>query len=928
MRKVLFLILLCVTSWTFGQKIPLSHEHFDQWKKIQDHKLSDDGNWLTVETTPYRGDGKLVIRQLNGERIREIERGSGAVIGWQNKFFVAQIKPQYDSIRKLEIDKVKKEKWPKDTLWVWIVDADSTFTVPKLVDVSVSEKSNWLAYRTDENKLTQAVAVPVKSKKEKKKKKGEPEKEEEKYTSDGKLLTILNTETGTKKEFIDVKEYRISSGGNYLAFVSQRKQKKEEVYTLDLRELGNSSNSYFFQPFTAIGQFTWNEDETRFAFLASRDTVKKNKHFDLFVVDLTGNQPELRIDSLFQGMPKGYSISEHGKLRFAKDANRLFFGIAPLPAREEKDTIPEKEKAKLDVWSWVDGEIQPQQIKELNKKLKQSDLTAYEWESGHFQVLENDTFRVQFNSDLHTSRLLASNDHSYVQQAGWSFPWKRDYYLVAINEPNPALLLEGYEGRVHLAPDGNRVVYFDYNAGQYQLTDLNSGKSTCLTCSIKTNWYEDQNGQPHPAQPISRVYWEQGNTHVWIQSEFDVHRIRYDGNEVSRVTKGLGEERKQEFTVVKWDKDSLYLNPQRMWLNALDTKTKTQRVYAIGTDWQVTELYVKDADLSTFQKAKEGETVLFRQSTVKDYPELWFTNPTFENPVKLTETNPQQVEFNWSDVQLVEWKTPKGKQLQGLLYTPEDLDPTQSYPMLVYFYELNSDNLHRHWPPRPSASIIHPTEYASAGYVVFIPDVRYEPGKPAASAYDCIVSGTDYVLKQFPFIDSTRMGLQGQSWGGYQTAQLITMTKRYRAAMAGAPVSNMFSAYGGIRWGSGFSRMFQYEHTQSRIGATIWEKPELYVENSPLFHLPKVETPLLIMHNDQDGAVPWYQGIELFMGLRRLNKPVWMLNYNGDDHNLMKEGNRRDLSIRMKQFFDHYLMNQPAPKWLTEGVRAVDKGSE
>jgi dipeptidyl aminopeptidase/acylaminoacyl peptidase len=152
------------------------------------------------------------------------------------------------------------------------------------------------------------------------------------------------------------------------------------------------------------------------------------------------------------------------------------------------------------------------------------------------------------------------------------------------------------------------------------------------------------------------------------------------------------------------------------------------------------------------------------------------------------------------------------------------------------------------------------------------------------------------------------------------------MTKRFRAAMAGAPVANMFSAYGGIRWGSGFSRMFQYEHTQSRIGATIWEKPELYIENSPLFGLPKVETPLLIMHNDEDGAVPWYQGIELFMGLRRLSKPVWLLNYNGDDHNLMKEGNRRDLSIRMKQFFDHYLMNAPAPKWMTDGIPAVDKG--
>ena len=270
-------------------------------------------------------------------------------------------------------------------------------------------------------------------------------------------------------------------------------------------------------------------------------------------------------------------------------------------------------------------------------------------------------------------------------------------------------------------------------------------------------------------------------------------------------------------------------------------------------------------------------------------------------------------------------KTKDGTPLEGLLYTPENLDPTKSYPMLVYFYELNSDNIHRYWAPRPTASIIFPTEYASGGYVIFIPDIRYKPGYPAQGAYDCIMSGTDHVLKKYPFIDSMRMGLQGQSWGGYQTAQLITMTTRYKAAMAGAPVSNMFSAYGGIRWGTGMSRQFQYERTQSRIGYTIWERPDLYQLNSPIFALPKVQTPLLIMHNDGDGAVPWYQGIELFMGLRRLQKPVWMLNYVGDDHNLMRPANRRDLSIRMREFFDYYLNNGPKPVWLEEGIKAVDK---
>lgn len=170
------------------------------------------------------------------------------------------------------------------------------------------------------------------------------------------------------------------------------------------------------------------------------------------------------------------------------------------------------------------------------------------------------------------------------------------------------------------------------------------------------------------------------------------------------------------------------------------------------------------------------------------------------------------------------------------------------------------------------------------------------------------------------------MGLQGQSWGGYQIAHLITRTNLYAAAWAGAPVANMTSAYGGIRWGSGLTRQFQYEKTQSRIGATLWERPDLYIENSPLFHLPKVKTPLVIMHNDKDDAVPWYQGIELFTGLRRLGKKVWMLNYNDDLHNLMERRNRKDIQIREQQFFDWLLKGEEPSPWLEKGVPAIMKG--
>jgi len=188
-----------------------------------------------------------------------------------------------------------------------------------------------------------------------------------------------------------------------------------------------------------------------------------------------------------------------------------------------------------------------------------------------------------------------------------------------------------------------------------------------------------------------------------------------------------------------------------------------------------------------------------------------------------------------------------------------------------------------------------------------------------------VMSGMDEIIKQ-GFIDEDNIGVQGHSWGGYQIAHLVTKTDRFKCAESGAPVVNMISAYGGIRWGSGLSRMFQYEHTQSRIGGTIWNNLDLYMENSPIFNIDKINTPVLILHNDEDGAVPWYQGIEFFVAMRRLNKKAWFLNYNGEPHWPVKRQNRLDFNKRMEQFFDHYLMDAPMPQWMKKGIPAIEKG--
>jgi len=217
--------------------------------------------------------------------------------------------------------------------------------------------------------------------------------------------------------------------------------------------------------------------------------------------------------------------------------------------------------------------------------------------------------------------------------------------------------------------------------------------------------------------------------------------------------------------------------------------------------------------------------------------------------------------------------------------------------------------------------------YVSNGYLILTPDIVYTIGSPGQSALKCVMPAIEELVKR-GFVDEKRIGIAGHSWGGYQIAYMLTRTSRFRAAESGAPVGNMTSAYNGIRWGTGLPRQFQYEKTQSRIGATLWEDPLDYIENSPVFRANKVTTPVLILANDADDAVPWYQGIELFLSLRRNGKEAYLFNYNGEKHHLLKRPNQKDYAVRMQQFFDYFLKDAQKPDWMEKGVPYLDRDDE
>ena len=925
MKINLLILFLLFVSFGWGQKKTIDHTSYKEWKRTEKQQFSTNGNWITFEINPLVGDGYLHWYETATGKHDSLLRGKDAQLDPNGQFIAWKVTPGFDTLRTCELNKIDKKKWPKDSLFIYITADDSLIKLPKLKSFTRSEDASVLAYLTE--------ASPKSTPEEKKSffQKHWPfkkdEKPVEKPKSDGHQLTIwTNTYSWSLP---NVTKYSLPKNGKYAAVVTHQKLKNDSsqvrVYDVATQQIVKE-----FDRNIACELPIWNEDATKLAFFSSKDTSKV-KQYELIVFDLITNKTWTLGDTLLPwGLDSLKGISENRTPIFTEDNRFLFFGVCDRVKPEVKDTLLESEKVRVDVWHYQDQEIQAQQLVQLSQTKKRSDIHVFRFSDEKIIPLSNDTLTVRISNRIEGNYVLATSNESYAIQQQWKAPGLEDVYRISLIDGSIEILAKGLAYPGMLSPKGKYFTYFNPTKNQYILLDIAAKSLSNMNVNRKDiTWNEDINGQPMEAGPMGWIGYDRAEDHVYFKSRFDLWDYQISSQKLKSLTNEWATKNNIRLDLIQWDADSVYIDLNDCYVTSFDLASKKEGIHLVDADEanglrQIIEI---PARISLIERSPNKQWYFFRRMTVSQYPELELWNERLQLNAVLSKTNPQQANYNWATSELVKWKTYDGQQLEGILYKPSDYDATKKYPLLLYYYELNSDNLNNYQSPRPSASTINPTEYASAGYLVFIPDIRYEIGHPAKSAYNCIMSATDFLLKNYS-IDSTRMGLQGQSWGGYQTAQLITMTKRYAAAMAGAPVSNMISAYGGIRWGSGLNRQFQYESTQSRIGKTIWEAPELYIENSPLFHLPNVKTPLLIMSNDRDGAVPWYQGLELYNGMRRLGKPCWMLNYNDDDHNLTKLPYKMDLSIRMRQFFDHYLQNKPAPKWMTEGIPAIDKGQQ
>ncbi|MBQ0124541.1 MAG: S9 family peptidase [Bacteroidales bacterium] len=909
MKRILAAITLLAAALPINaQKPALDHTVYDDWKSISTLKIQDAGDWATYTVSPQQGDAVLHFYNVRTGKDYQVERGSNALISRDATKAVFKIAPRYQQTRQARIKKTKPEKMPKDTLGVIDLATGRVTTYSDIREFKSSDALyNYVAYKkTGKNNDT---------------------------------LYVLNIRSGVTDTLAHVEAYRFPDQAEKIAYITKPGKKDSTtvrgvyLYEPAARNISEVMTGDKKSVFTGLN---FSRKGDKLVFFANLDTVKDAaKRLDMYITE--GKTSRMLLSHEAPAFPKGWKFGEKAGVAFFD--NYMTFGIMPTP-REKDTTLVDFEQARLDVWVWNEDYIQPIQKHNLQRDLARTYLSKINYDgTGFVQIADEEIPSIRIDESNVQDCILETCDKPYRIRRQWNYDPCSDIYLISLKDGSRRLIKEGATySDYSVSPDGAYYVAYDAQERNWYLYSLQSGEWKELTSSLGVAFYDEEDDHPMMPSAYGRAYWSEDSRYFFIRDRFDYWRFDATGMTAPECfTDGKGRETNTSYSIVFPVNRTLETPSQRRQIK------KSEPVYFTTFNHTTKKTGFARKDVTrkgaTVEKLVEGPytysnmavalgkkpVIMYTRGCFEDGNDLWLTRDNFKSQIRQSDINPQKKNYNWGTVELVSWKAADGTDAEGLLFKPENFNPQKKYPVIIYFYERNSETLFAPRSPAPSASTVNIPYFVSNEYIVFVPDIRYKDGHPGKSCLNYIMPGCD-MLCEYPWIDGDNMAIQGQSWGGYQVAYMITQTGRFKAAGAGAPVSNMTSAYGGIRWESGVARTAQYEKGQSRIGKDLWEGFDLYVENSPLFYVPNVTTPVLIMHNDQDGAVPWWQGIEFFNALRRCGKQAWMLQYNDEAHNLKERRNRKDLSIRLEQFFGHFLKGEPMPVWMSKGVPATLKG--
>lgn len=904
-------ISFLIPTFLLGQSDKkMTPEVYAEWNKLKQMKLSDSAETVIYTLEKEIGDKKLCIYNNEKGMTFRFDRVNTAYVDITGKYVAFTHGLAYDSLRTLKRKKVKKDKWPIDSLSIFNVDTKNISVISDVNSFSMPIKwSGYIVYNKKVEKITSDTINPTKS------------------VCEESTIIIRQLATGAEDTIHSVKEYTIAEEAPFMLYsvCSGDSIKNYHVFKYDF----NTKKSQCISTENVlVSQLCLFKDGSKSAFLGleKKSDLPKMPWSLYFHQELDSVATKVAgPDSSFK--PAEWIISSDGKLSFSDKGHRLMFGISPQ-ALQQDTTKLEDEIVNVEIWHHDSPRLYTQMESSMEADKKKTFSSVYDIQTKSITQLEtpqSDRSTISQKGDGRYA--LQISTLPYSKAVTWEGNILKDIYLYDLWNKNTTLIAQGQSDAPRFSPGSKYVYWYNQADSLWRYYDINLMKSGTLGDKALTMFYDEENDVPQLPGDYGIAGWLANDEAVLVYDKYDLWKIN-PADQMSNIALTDGRLKNTRYRYVSLDPEMEYIDPNTpMMLHVKNLVTKDEAYQSLDLkQGSLTSLLNGGFQLSSsVTSAKKGDHIIFTKQNFDVFPDLLMTNSRFEKIEKITDANPQQKEYGWGSCELFSWNDYNGKKIDGMLFFPPNFDRTKKYPLIVNFYERSSDDIHRHRAPEAHRSSINYTYYSNLGYVVFNPDIAYTRGQPGEDCYIAVNSGVDALIK-IGYIDTTRMALQGHSWGGYQVAYLLTKTGRYRCAESGAPVVNMVSAYGGIRWESGMSRMFQYEKTQSRIGATLWENPNLYHMNSPIYQMEKVTTPVLIMHNDKDGAVPWYQGIEYYMALRRLGKPAWMLNYNDEPHWPVKWQNRLDFNIRMEQFFNHYLMGAPEPLWMKEGNTPLEKG--
>ncbi|HEY3135286.1 MAG TPA: prolyl oligopeptidase family serine peptidase [Blastocatellia bacterium] len=970
----LFVLALLISTWAVAQqtstKRPLTHSDYDGWRSIQGQSLSRDGKFVGYALVPQDGDGEVVVRNLaTGTEWRygrgwrpptpppDLSDPTAAVTFFNqqsrltrpsftadNRFAIFTIEPNKADVLKARKDKKKPEEMPKNAMGIMDLSTGRVTRIERVRGFEVPEDgASYIAYRLEpkaEEKKPEDKADAPKQEQKQNDESDQPQGRRGARTGGagastsgnkkefGSDLVLRKMADGSERTFADALEYTISKDATSLVFtVSSKKEESNGAFAV-----ATTSTDAPLALLTGKGKYaklTWDEKQTQLVFLSDRDDASSTQpRMKLYRWDRKAATASELVSTSTPNFKPAYVISDKGPINFSLDGSKVFFGVAPPgePEKEESEADSADDRVSVDLWSWKDDYIQPMQKVRAEQDRNRSYRAVFHITDSKYVQLGDETLQA-VNTANDGRWGLGLDDRPYRTLVGYDDDANSaDVSIVNTADGSRKLAMKKHHWGFTWSPGGRYALFYD--GKDWNTLSVPDGKIVNLTRNLGVNFWREDHDSPSTPSSYGNAGWTADDKYVLLYDKYDIWRVAPDGSNAKNLTDGVGRKEKAQFRYVKLDSQEKGVDPTKpLLLRAENEWTRDSGFYRGRIGGGAPEkLIVAAKYFNSPAKAKDADVYLLTASTFYEFPDLLVTSPDFKEMKKVSDANPQKSQLVWGTSELVRFKNTDGVPLSAMLIKPENFDASKKYPMIVYIYETLSENVHRFVDPRPSHNI-NPSYYASNGYLVLEPDIVYTIGHPGQSALKCVLPAIQAVVDK-GFVDEKAIGIQGHSWGGYQTAYMITQTTRFKAASAGAPVANMTSAYSGIRWGSGLPRQFQYEHTQSRIGGSLWETPMLYLENSPVFRADQIQTPVLMIHNDADDAVPWYQGIEMYLALRRLGKEAYLFTYNGEPHGLRRRQNQKDYTMRLQQFFDHFLKGAPKPEWMEKGIPYLQKDKE